>query len=39
MIPMCKVQWSNHTEREATWEKQSELWMLYPYLFERYATL
>ena len=20
-IPMCKIQWSNHTEREATWEK------------------
>jgi hypothetical protein len=33
---MCKVQWSNHTEREATWE-ESELWMLYPYLFERYV--
>ena len=25
IIPMCKVQWSNHTEREATWEKESEL--------------
>jgi hypothetical protein len=37
-IPMCKVQWSNHTEREATWEKESELRMLYPYLFERYIT-
>jgi hypothetical protein len=24
-IPMCKVQWSNHTEREATWEKGSDL--------------
>jgi hypothetical protein len=24
-IPMCKVLWSNHTEREATWEKESEL--------------
>jgi hypothetical protein len=23
VIPMCKVQWSNHTEREATWEKES----------------
>ena len=38
VIPMCKVQWSNHTEREATWEKESELRMLYPYLFERYVT-
>jgi hypothetical protein len=24
MIPMCKVQWSNHTEQEAAWE-ESEL--------------
>jgi hypothetical protein len=38
VIPMCKVQWSNHTEREATWEKEPELRMLYPYLFERYVT-
>ena len=38
IIPMCKVQWSNHTEQEATWEKESELWMLYPYLFERYVS-
>ena len=36
-IPMCKVQWSNHTEREVTWEKESELQMLYPYLYERYV--
>ena len=36
-IPMCKVQWSNHTEREATWEKESELRLHYPYLFERYV--
>ncbi|KAG0547966.1 hypothetical protein BDA96_01G126300 [Sorghum bicolor] len=33
---MCKVLWSNHTEREATWEKESELQLRYPYLFERY---
>jgi hypothetical protein len=38
-IPMCKVLWSNHTEREATWEKESELRIRYPYLFERYVTL
>ena len=36
--PMCKVQWSNHTEREATWEKESDLRLHYPYLFERYVT-
>jgi hypothetical protein len=22
---MCKVQWSNHTEKEATWEKEDHL--------------
>ena len=22
---MCKVQWSNHTEEEATWEQQDHL--------------
>ena len=38
IIPMCKVQWSNHTKWEATWEKELELWMLYPYLFERYIS-
>ena len=38
-IPMCKARWSNHTEREATWEKVSELRMLYPNLFERSVRL
>ena len=38
-IHMCKIQWSNHTEREATWEKESNLWLQYPYLFEGYVTL
>ncbi|WVZ54226.1 hypothetical protein U9M48_005056 [Paspalum notatum var. saurae] len=33
-IPMCKVLWSNHLEREATWEKESELREKYPHLFE-----
>ncbi|WVZ51594.1 hypothetical protein U9M48_002725 [Paspalum notatum var. saurae] len=33
-IPMCKVLWSNHSEREATWEKESELREKYPHLFE-----
>jgi hypothetical protein len=22
---MCKMQWSNHTEKEATWEKEDQL--------------
>ena len=38
-IPMCKIQWSNHTGREATWEKESNLRLQYPYLFEGYDTL
>jgi hypothetical protein len=30
---MCKVQWSNHTEREATWEKEEDLQKQHSYLF------
>ncbi|WVZ57855.1 hypothetical protein U9M48_008191 [Paspalum notatum var. saurae] len=33
-VPVCKVLWSNHSEREATWEKESELRDKYPHLFE-----
>ncbi|WVZ87121.1 hypothetical protein U9M48_033813 [Paspalum notatum var. saurae] len=33
-ISMCKVLWSNHSEREATWEKESELREKYPHLFK-----
>ena len=33
-IPYCKVLWSNHTEREATWEKEADLKGKYPHLFE-----
>jgi hypothetical protein len=25
MIKMCKVQWSNHADDEATWEREDEL--------------
>jgi hypothetical protein len=32
-IPFCKVLWSNHTEREATWEKEADLIKEYPHLF------
>jgi hypothetical protein len=32
-IPFCKVLWSNHTEREATWEKEADLRKEYPHLF------
>jgi hypothetical protein len=30
---MCKVQWSNHTEKEATWEKEDQLKTEFPYIF------
>jgi hypothetical protein len=32
-IKFLKVQWSNHTEEEATWEKEEELYQHFPYLF------
>jgi hypothetical protein len=32
-IPFCKVLWSNHTEQEATWEKEADLRKEYPHLF------
>jgi hypothetical protein len=33
VIKMCKVQWSHHTEDEATWEQEEELKADYPELF------
>jgi hypothetical protein len=30
---MCKVQWSKHTEEEATWEKEDQLKVEFPYIF------
>lgn len=33
IIRLCKVQWSNHSEREATWEREDQLKLDYPYLF------
>ncbi|WVZ58248.1 hypothetical protein U9M48_008534 [Paspalum notatum var. saurae] len=32
-IKMCRVQWSHHTEAEATWEREDELKEAYPDLF------
>nr|CAD1844287.1 unnamed protein product [Ananas comosus var. bracteatus] len=34
VIPFVKVQWSNHEEREATWEPETVMKESYPYLFE-----
>ncbi|XP_073133342.1 uncharacterized protein [Henckelia pumila] len=33
-IPYVKVQWSNHSEREATWELEEKMRKQYRYLFE-----
>jgi hypothetical protein len=33
IIKMCKVQWSHHTEDEATWEHKEELRAEYPESF------
>jgi hypothetical protein len=30
---MCKVQWSNHTREEATWEKEDQLKAEFPEIF------
>jgi hypothetical protein len=32
-IKMCKVQWSHHTEEEATWEREEELKAQFPSFF------
>jgi hypothetical protein len=32
-IRMCKVQWSHHTEEEATWEREEELKAEFPHFF------
>jgi hypothetical protein len=33
-VKFCQVQWSNHTETEATWEREDDLKKEFPYLFE-----
>ncbi|XP_042942775.1 uncharacterized protein LOC122276957 [Carya illinoinensis] len=33
-ISMVKVLWSNHTEKEATWELEEDMKNKYPYLFD-----
>jgi hypothetical protein len=32
-VKMCKVQWSYHTEKEATWEREEELKAEFPSFF------
>jgi hypothetical protein len=36
---MCKVQWSNHTEEEATWEKDDQLKAELPDIFSTCLNL
>ena len=33
VINICKVQWSHHSEYEATWEREDELRAELPHLF------
>ena len=33
VFKFCKVQWSHHTEEEATWEREEDLWKDHPHLF------
>ena len=33
VIKFCKVQWSHHTEDEATWEQEEDLLKDHPHLF------
>ena len=33
-IRMCKIQWSHHSEDEATWEREDDLKAEFPQLFE-----
>jgi hypothetical protein len=33
VIKMCKVQWSHHSEDEATWEREEEIRIDFPHLF------
>jgi hypothetical protein len=39
VIKMCKVQWSHHTEDEATWEHEEELRAEYPELFPSASSI
>jgi hypothetical protein len=34
VIKMCKVQWNQYSEEEATWEREEDLRKAYPQLFE-----
>ena len=37
MVKFCKVQWSHHTEEEATWEREDDLRKDHPHLFASHS--
>ena len=39
ILCFCKVQWSNHTEEEATWEREEDLKAEFPNLFSSSPNL
>ena len=38
-VTMCRVQWSRHSEAEATWEREDALREEFPHLFEDPSNL
>jgi len=39
VVRFCRVQWSNHTEGEATWKKEDDLKKEFPYLLRISSNL
>jgi hypothetical protein len=37
VIKLCKLQWSHHSEDEATWEREEELRVDFPHLFPSFT--
>ena len=33
-VKMCKVQWKHYSEKEATWEREDDLKIEFPHLFD-----
>jgi hypothetical protein len=36
-VTLCRVQWSRHSEEEATWEREDALRAEFPHLFQTQA--
>ena len=39
IFPYVKIHWSNHEEKEATWELENDMKTRYPHLFENEGML